>query len=478
MSTQHIVHRIIEPGLPGDGFTEPEASFVRAAVDRVDPGAAAPFVGASLRQGPTGPDWAKDAVSADWYSNPNDAFVAAGVGGRVHFSGATTYEISEPLRILPSQIVTGDNSRDTLIQASGAGTIIEVHDPSQNHRNVTIRGLALRGDGQTEVGLDARGMSRSQYTDIRILNIADAGVLLGGDMPAYGDGWSNFLDKIEINAPENGAGIRADGYTGGGTGARTSNNHEISNSIINIGSAATSIGIDIVAADAILVRHCDVGYSISGGAGDGIPFMLRYGARGNTIAFNRTEMVWRDVVIEGGLENTIIGNWFTSYHDTYYPVEVRQGGRPLGSFHLLPNQFIGNSYSNQARQPYVWEDGDLRSFVVEMGVFRGASTGGQVPLTVTGSNGPWYVTGGASMFWPAPSSGSFSQAQLLYESGSTGALRWADGSLVKLPKVASLPSATASRRGAVLRVEGGAGVADKTYECRKQANDTYAWVEI
>lgn len=36
MSTQHIVHKIIEPGLPGDGFTAPDAAIVRTKIDKGD----------------------------------------------------------------------------------------------------------------------------------------------------------------------------------------------------------------------------------------------------------------------------------------------------------------------------------------------------------------------------------------------------------------------------------------------------------
>lgn len=42
----------------------------------------------------------------------------------------------------------------------------------------------------------------------------------------------------------------------------------------------------------------------------------------------------------------------------------------------------------------------------------------------------------------------------------------------------SLPTASESYRGKILRVEGGAGVADKLYMCMKKADDTYAWVQV
>lgn len=42
----------------------------------------------------------------------------------------------------------------------------------------------------------------------------------------------------------------------------------------------------------------------------------------------------------------------------------------------------------------------------------------------------------------------------------------------------TLPTADASYRGKMIRVEGGAGVADKLYMCMKSASDTYSWVQI
>jgi len=42
----------------------------------------------------------------------------------------------------------------------------------------------------------------------------------------------------------------------------------------------------------------------------------------------------------------------------------------------------------------------------------------------------------------------------------------------------SLPTASASYRGKMIRVEGGAGVADKLYICLKSAVDTYSWVQV
>lgn len=47
-----------------------------------------------------------------------------------------------------------------------------------------------------------------------------------------------------------------------------------------------------------------------------------------------------------------------------------------------------------------------------------------------------------------------------------------------VPRVSALPTADSNLRGKLLRVEGGAGVADSLYLCIKNIGDTYEWSEI
>lgn len=59
----------------------------------------------------------------------------------------------------------------------------------------------------------------------------------------------------------------------------------------------------------------------------------------------------------------------------------------------------------------------------------------------------------------------------------------ADGHLaaygsLKPGTVTSLPTASVTHRGRLLRVEGGSGVADALYVCRKDAGGTYSWAQI
>lgn len=42
----------------------------------------------------------------------------------------------------------------------------------------------------------------------------------------------------------------------------------------------------------------------------------------------------------------------------------------------------------------------------------------------------------------------------------------------------SLPTASSNYRGKMFIIEGGIGVSDKLYVCKKLANETYDWIEI
>jgi hypothetical protein len=62
--------------------------------------------------------------------------------------------------------------------------------------------------------------------------------------------------------------------------------------------------------------------------------------------------------------------------------------------------------------------------------------------------------------------------------GAANRLTMGDGDAFRTGAIAALPAADATYRGYLYRVEGGAGVADKTYQCLKSAADTYSWVEV
>jgi len=62
-----------------------------------------------------------------------------------------------------------------------------------------------------------------------------------------------------------------------------------------------------------------------------------------------------------------------------------------------------------------------------------------------------------------------------------GNFNWRDLKLTRYAftgKIDFLPEASETYRGVMVRVQGGADVADKLYCCMKKADDTYAWIQI
>jgi len=67
-----------------------------------------------------------------------------------------------------------------------------------------------------------------------------------------------------------------------------------------------------------------------------------------------------------------------------------------------------------------------------------------------------------------------------FEISRAGDIALLDDKFLKIGKDSDgvLPTPDASYRGKMIRVEGGAGVADKLYICMKSAADTYSWVQV
>lgn len=80
------------------------------------------------------------------------------------------------------------------------------------------------------------------------------------------------------------------------------------------------------------------------------------------------------------------------------------------------------------------------------------------PLLLQGERGLETDTGLTKM-----GDGTTSWTSLAYEGGNI---------------VTALPTAGVEYRGIVITLDGGAGVADISYICQKDASDTYAWVAI
>jgi len=67
-----------------------------------------------------------------------------------------------------------------------------------------------------------------------------------------------------------------------------------------------------------------------------------------------------------------------------------------------------------------------------------------------------------------------------FEISKAGNINIIDDKFIKIGKDSdgTLPTASADYRGKMIRVEGGAGMADTLYLCMKKTDDTYAWIQI
>src|SRR5690606_17599385 len=295
--------------------------------------------GESLAQGPDGPAWKRDAVSADWFSNINDAITAArntGDGGIVTLSKDTTYSTNgQPLLVSSGLKIIGESARSSRISVD-AEAAVKVAALSTRTEFVTIRDLTINGSGSTPVGMDLRGFYKSHIENF-FINGCEVGIWVGGDLTQYHSCWSNYVVNGKIDTTDAGTGVRFSGtVNGGGSGAATANNNFFSHVDVNIGPDADSIGYDLQVGDTNLIQHTDCGYS----NGAGIPFRFGNKSFRNTVAFSRTEDCERSVVMDGGSYNRVTSNSLVSVSTTYYPVEV--GGNAQWAL------FENNAYAGAA----------------------------------------------------------------------------------------------------------------------------------
>lgn len=457
------------------------SKVVETAVARVDPGEYAGAVGESLAQGPSGPAWKRDAVSADWYSNPNDAITAAGPGGTVEFTAGAVYTLPEPLRLIPGIQVRGGvpfhsrssysawgEDKATVLRTSGFSAF-EAADPMDTNLEILIAGLVIDGQGTSPIGIDFRGIGHSRIEHVAVRAVTDCGIWLGGDSSSYNVSWSNTLTRPLVFTPENGSGIRFKGLTG--NGAPNANNTLVQRAMIYF-RGPNGKGIDLQDGDTNLVMQSDIGYRP-----DGIPIYLGNKSRQSTFLRNRTENVSRSVLIEDGRHHTFIANLLAGDDPDISPVVITAG---------FDNMFYGNKYSENARTPRI--DGSRLYYksqdIGEQTWFRDTPqfiNGGGVAFEVKAeqhSHKTFDVRGDYGVLeWFNRSTGDkIGEFRPINESGAY--FTWMDGMAIQVPRVTSLPAAASNKRGVMFRVEGATGVADGIYICVKQENDTYAWKQV
>lgn len=367
MSTRHYVHNIITPGLPGDGIDNAEAEVIRRKLEPIN------------------------IVSADWYSDPNDAIAEAGVGGHVKFTEGVTYNISEPIRPLSGQTIEGGDRGSTNIITSGDAAIASPTPTTAQLQNVIVRGLNLVGNDAAGVGLDARGMTRCRFDDLWIEGFTVHGVWWGGDQPTDVGGWSNLAYNLRVRAPLNGGAAMYFGGRVGAGGPATANNIVVFGGSLYTRDHPDSYAILIDHGGANRFYGIDMGYGVNSGAAIRLSHDL---ARQNLFSGIRTENVKRAVVITGGKYNVFEACAFGLYTNS------DSHGAEIGSGSSR-NVFRDNWWSATGLAPRVWESGGPGSYqtiIDDMMPDYGTTYSntvtdprGRVTITATGTSVAWGV---------------------------------------------------------------------------------------
>lgn len=212
MSTQHIVHRIIEPGLPGDGFTAPEAEVVRTSIEahtsaiaRTDPGTAG-AVGQTLTIGPSGPAWMDDRVfnvkhprfGAKGDNTTDDtaaiqAAINAAIGGGVVFLPKGQYKVTGTLVITGFGITIMGTGRftGTNITKTTSGSLFELNNVSYlNMESIYLSATS----GHV---FDAKStITHSRWFDLRIKQWSPSYSIFHLDDTLAGRPLADYIDNI------------------------------------------------------------------------------------------------------------------------------------------------------------------------------------------------------------------------------------------------------------------------------------------
>lgn len=169
-------------------------------------------------------------------------------------------------------------------------------------------------------------------------------------------------------------------------------------------------------------------------------------------------------VIEGNLFDALTGGWAISafYHCTIrgnvfsgcnVGVQLRTASHATNVVLVQANTFMNNTTALDVGE-------FARSVALHNNVFTGNTT---TALVVSGAAFNGFTTNNNHVI----SGGSFPTA------GSTDGIAVAP--VTPVPTVSALPSAASALRGRMVRLVGGAGVADQVYVCRKNAADAYEW---
>lgn len=183
----------------------------------------------------------------------------------------------------------------------------------------------------------------------------------------------------------------------------------------------------------------------------------------------------RKMLADFDMNNFKFLNWLQILANAQYPnAYLTDGSRPLrGTFEQYYYQYEKYAQLDPRiglRIRYGWDAPKLQFLVLSDRVDFAASS----PSDIRGFE--WLINDSRANFliW-GDREISFG---LHPTQGNAGVLLDGEDLYLKAGYVTSLPTADASYRGKKIRVEGGAGVRDRTYECMKSDSDTYSWVEI
>lgn len=410
----------------------------------------------------------KTGVAATDWTEPLAALPS---GGGILFVPEGAYKTTTAF-ILGSGVTLQGESRDgAIIRANTIDAAIKTANPAVAVNKPTVEGLTLVNVGSTPTGIDARGMTRASFDNLFISGFAAHGVRFGAS--GYATGWTNWMTRSHVQLSPTCVLIEANG-----------NWVTLLTNIIIPTNAEGSIGVDVAGGDSFRAIDSDIGYAAKATA-----IRLRATSAYALLLGNRHEAVASDAVVVA------------------HPIEIEDGS--------VFNQILGDNYSVECRQPWVNDAnpvGNRTTWRPLRSSYNGAGALGSSAISHLAANGYhdeaqdlvrrraiyFHEASGSNMFeawldgdanrrfgmsvngyfnWVNPATGSFI-ASLGPRSFTTGVLDITNGGSIAVSNYAALPGASATYRNVIATVQGGVGVADALYVCRKKADDTYEWRAI
>lgn len=410
----------------------------------------------------------KTGVSACDWTVP---LAALPTGGGILFVPEGTYKTTSPIEHGSGVTIQGESRDGSVIRAATANAAIKVANPAVAVNRPAIERLTIVNDGSTQTGIDARGMTRASIDNVFVSGFSSHGIRFGAS--GYATGWTNWVTRSHIQSSPTGVLLEAN-----------ANWITLLTNIIIPNNASGAIGVDVAGGDSFRAIDNDIGYAAKATA-----VWLRATSGYGFLLANRHEAIASDATV------------------TAYPIEIEDGS--------VFNQILGDNYSVGCRQPWVHDAnpvGNWTTWRPLRSAYSGVGSLGTPAFSHLGTNGYhdeaqdlvrrraifFHEASGSNMVeawvdgdanarfglsvngyfhWFNPSTAA-AIASLGPRSYSTGVLDITNGGSLAVSNFGSLPGASATYRNVIATVQGGAGVADALYVCRKKADDSYEWRAI